>query len=128
MSSSFFGNLFSNAVTKGISAAEEAIKDVIKRFEELQQTAKYTETSLQWVYGLQQAFTQSGSSVDDLNKSLSSVSQQLDQIKRGNTTNALFQLFSANGVDPKNINSAADALAGLPTSQKPSGQTSDSRL
>ena len=111
VSASFFGNLFSNLASKGLSAAEDAIKDIIKRFEELQQTAKYTETSMQWVYGLQQAFKESGSSADDLNKSLSSVSLQLSQIKRGNTTNSLFQLFSANGVDPKNINSAADALA-----------------
>ena len=111
VNASFFGNLFSNLASKGISAAEDAIKDIIKRFEELQQTAKYTETSMQWVYGLQQAFKESGSSADELNKSLSSVSLQLDQIKRGNTTNSLFQLFSANGVDPKNINSAADGLA-----------------
>ena len=110
VSTSFLGNLFANLASKGLSAVEDAIKDIIKRFQELQQTAKYTETSLQWVYGLQEAFKQSGSSADDLNKSLSAVALQLDQIKRGNTTNPLAQLFAANGINPKTINSAADAL------------------
>jgi hypothetical protein len=111
VSTSFLGNLFSNLATKGLSAAEEAIKDIIKRFEELQQTAKYTETSLQWVYGLQEAFKKSGSSADDLNKALTTVALQLDQIKRGNTENPLAKLFAANGINPNTINSAADALA-----------------
>lgn len=110
ISTSFFGNFFSDLAGKGLSAVEDAIKDIIQRFEELQQTAKYTETSLQWVYGLQQAFKDSGSSADDLNKSLMTVALQLDQIKRGNTTNPLAQLFAANGVNPATINSAADAL------------------
>ena len=111
VSTSFFGNLFADMASKGLSAVEDAIKDIITRFEELQRTAKYTETSMQWVYGLQQAFKDSDSSADDLNKSLMAVALQLDQIKRGNTTNPLAQLFAANGIDPKTINSAADALA-----------------
>jgi hypothetical protein len=59
---SFLGNLFSSAVTKGISAAEDALKDLVQRFEQLQYTAKYTETAIQTVYGLQTAFQKSGSS------------------------------------------------------------------
>jgi hypothetical protein len=93
---SFLGNFLSSAVTKGISAAEDALKDLIKRFEELQYTAKYTETAIQTVYGLQAAFQKSGSSADDLNKSLSSVALQLDQMQRGNTENPLAKLFAAN--------------------------------
>ena len=111
VSTSFFGNLFADMASKGLSAVEDAIKDIITRFEELQRTAKYTETSLQWVYGLQQAFKDSGSSADDLNKSLMAVALQLDQIKRGNTENPLAKLFAANGINPATINSAADALA-----------------
>lgn len=96
VSTSFLGNFLSNAVTKGISAAEDALKSLITRFEELQYTAKYTETAIQDVYGLQAAFQKSGSSVDDLNKSLTSVALQLDQMQRGNTENPLAKLFAAN--------------------------------
>jgi hypothetical protein len=115
ISTSFFGNLFSNIASKGLSAIEDAVKDIIKRFEELQQTAKNTETSLQWVYGLQQAFKKDGASADDLNRSLTSIALQLDQMQRGNTENALAKLFAANPQAMKGFAldtaSAAEALA-----------------
>lgn len=114
ISSSFLGNLFSNAVTAGISAAEDALKDLVKRFEDLQYTAKYTETAIQTVYGLQDAFKKSGSSVDDLNKSLTSVALQLDQMQRGNTENPLAKLFAANPQALKGIKiDALDATEAL---------------
>ncbi|MET4197289.1 hypothetical protein ABIA95_000170 [Bradyrhizobium sp. LA8.1] len=114
VSTSFLGNFFSTAVTKAIGAAEDALKDLIRRFEELQYTAKYTETAIQSVYGLQAAFQKSGSSADDLNKSLTSVALQLDQMQRGNTENPLAKLFDAN---PQALNgvkvSALDAAEAL---------------
>ncbi|MCK1401968.1 hypothetical protein IVB45_17805 [Bradyrhizobium sp. 4] len=111
---SFLGNLFSNVVTKGIGAAEDALRELVKRFEDLQYTAKYTETAIQSVYGLQEAFRKSGSSVDDLNKSLSSVALQLDQMQRGNTENPLAKLFAANPQALKGIKiDALDAVGAL---------------
>lgn len=113
--SSFLGNFLSNAVTKGIGAAEEALKELVKRFEDLQYTAKYTEVAIQSVYGLQAAFQKSGSSADELNKSLTSVALQLDQMQRGNTENPLAKLFAANPDALKGVKisalDAADALA-----------------
>lgn len=112
---SFLGNFLSSAVIKGIGAAEDALKDLVKRFEDLQYTAKYTEVAIQSVYGLQAAFQKSGSSADELNKSLTSIALQLDQMQRGNTENPLAKLFAANpqalsGVKLSALD-AAEALA-----------------
>lgn len=115
VNASFLGNFLSTAVTKGISAAEDALRELVKRFEDLQYTAKYTETAIQAVYGLQAAFQKSGSSADDLNKSLSSVALQLDQMQRGNTENPLAKLFAANPQALRGVKvdalDAAEALA-----------------
>lgn len=111
---SFLGNLFSNAVTSGIKVAEDALKDLVKRFEDLQYTAKYTETAIQSLFGLQEAFRKSGSSADDLNKSITSIALQLDQIQRGNTDNALSKLFAANPQALKGVKvDALDAAGAL---------------
>lgn len=114
VNASFLGNFLSSAITKGISAAEDALRELVKRFEDLQYTAKYTETAIQTVYGLQAAFQKSKSSADDLNKSLTSVALQLDQMQRGNTENPLAKLFAAN---PQALNgvkiSALDAAEAL---------------
>lgn len=95
---SFFGNLFSDLVQKGIAAAKDAIAELIQRFEDLAKTAKYTGQNLNWVYGLQEAFKESGSSADDLNKVLYAINEQMSNARRGNQDTPLGKLFDANNV------------------------------
>ena len=112
VSSSFLGNFFSNIATKAIDGAVKAIEELIDRFKELQKTAEYAGASMQWVYGLQQAFMAGGASAAQANKFIESITLQLDQMQRGNTTNALATLFSANNVSGiKTTQQALDAIA-----------------
>jgi hypothetical protein len=96
VSTSFFGNLFANLAGKGLSAVEDTIKDIIQRFEELQKTSEYTATSMQWIYGLQQALSKAGASVEDVTIGFKAVATALDELQRGGD-NALKTLLNAPG-------------------------------
>jgi hypothetical protein len=96
ISSSFFGNLFSNLTTRGIDAATKAVADLVNRFVELQKVAEYTDTSMQWIYGLQTALHQTGASVEEVNTAFKAVAASLDELQRGGD-NALKTLFAAPG-------------------------------
>ena len=96
VNASFFGNLFSNLATKGIDAAVTAIKELIDRFGELQKVAEYADTSLAWIYGLQEAGKKAGASVDDINTAVRAVAFSLDELQRGGD-NALKTLLKAPG-------------------------------
>jgi hypothetical protein len=95
ISTSFFGNFFSTLADKAISTATSALEGLIARFKELQKTAEYTDTSMQWVFGLQEAFRKSGASVEEVNTAIRSVAASLDEMKRGGD-NALKTLLDAN--------------------------------
>jgi hypothetical protein len=95
INASFFGNLFSTLADKAISGAVQAVKDLVDRFKELQAVSKYTELSLNWLYGLQQAGTKAGASVGDINTAVKALAFSLDEMKRGGD-NALKTLLDAN--------------------------------
>ena len=50
---------------------------------ELQKVAEYAGASMQWVYGLQEAFKKSGAGVEEVNAAIKSIAFQLDEMKRG---------------------------------------------
>jgi hypothetical protein len=111
ISTSFFGNLFSNLATKALDAAESAIAKLIDRFADLQKTAEYAGTSMQWLYGVQAAGAKAGASIEDINTAVRALAFQLDEMQRGGD-NALKKLFDANPQFLKGVNRDALDVAG----------------
>jgi hypothetical protein len=95
ISTSFFGNLFANFADKAVGAAITAVEGLIARFKELQKTAEYTELSMAWLYGLQEAGGKAGASVGEINAMVKALNFSLDQMQRGGD-NALKTLLDAN--------------------------------
>jgi hypothetical protein len=95
VSTSFFGNLFASLTDKALQGAVDGVKSLIDRFVELEKTSKYTEISMQWLYGLQQAGIKAGASISDINTAVKAVAFSLDEMKRGGD-NALKTLLDAN--------------------------------
>jgi hypothetical protein len=110
INASFFGNLFSTLTDKALSGAVEAVKALVDRFKELQAVSKYTELSLQWLYGLQQAGQKAGSTFGDINIAVKAIAFSLDEMKRGGD-NALKTLLDANPQLLKGANRDALTLA-----------------
>jgi hypothetical protein len=106
---SFLGNFFANVVDKAINAAAEAMRKLIDRFSDLQKTAEYAGTSLQWLYGVQAAGAKAGASIEDMNKAVAALAEQLDTMKRGGE-NSLTKLFDANPQFLKGMNREAMTL------------------
>jgi hypothetical protein len=96
ISTSFFGNFFADLASQALKSAIDGIKDLIGRFEELQKVSEYTDTSMQWVYGLQEAFKKAGAPAGDLNTAIKSVAEALNEMQRGGD-NALKTLLNAPG-------------------------------
>ena len=93
---SFFGNLFADLASKAIAGVSQAIKEVVNRFTELQKVSDYTATSMEWVYGLQEALSKAGASVQEVNAAFKAVAFSLDEMKRGGD-NPLKELLAAPG-------------------------------
>lgn len=93
---SFLGNFFSDLAQKAIAGIGDAVKELAARFTELQKVSEYAGTSMQWVYGLQEAFKKSGAGVEEVNAAIKSIAFQLDEMKRGGD-NPLKQLLAAPG-------------------------------
>jgi hypothetical protein len=110
ISTSFLGNFFANLADKAINAATDAISKLISRFEDLQKTADYAGTSLQWLYGVQAAGAKAGASIDDMNAAVRALAFQLDEMKRGGD-NSLKTLLDANPKFLKGANRDALDLA-----------------
>jgi hypothetical protein len=106
---SFLGNFFANMVDKGINAAVDAMSKLIDRFSDLQKTAEYAGTSLQWLYGVQAAGAKAGASFEDMNKAIAGIREQLDTMQRGGENN-LTKLFDANPEFLKGYNRNAMTL------------------
>jgi hypothetical protein len=103
ISTSFFGNLFSNLAQKGIDAAIRAVTDLAARFADLQKAADYAAVSLQWLYGLQAAGAKAGAAFGEINVAVKSLAFQLDEMKRGGD-NPLKTLLDANPQFMKGVN------------------------
>jgi hypothetical protein len=95
ISTSFFGNLFSNLATRGLDAAVSAVTELINRFLELKKTAEYAAVSLNFLYGLQEVGGKAGAAVGDINAAVKALAFSLDEMKRGGD-NALKTLLDAN--------------------------------
>lgn len=103
INTSFLGNFFANLADKAITAAGDAIAKLVDRFQQLQKTAEYAGTSLQWLYGVQAAGAKAGASIEDMNAAVRGLREQLDTMQRGGT-NALTTLFDANPQFLKGLN------------------------
>jgi len=103
ISTSFFGNFFSNIATKGMDAAIKGVTDLISRFEDLQKTAEYAGVSLGWLYSVQEAGSKAGASIGSVNEAVKSLAFSLDEMKRGGD-NALKTLLDANPQFMKGVN------------------------
>jgi hypothetical protein len=110
ISTSFFGNLFSNLATKGIDAAVTAIEGLIDRFGDLKKAAEYADLSMNFLYGLQEVGSKAGASIGDINTAVKAVAFSLDEMKRGGD-NALKTLLDANPQFLKGANRDALSLA-----------------
>jgi cell pole-organizing protein PopZ len=107
ISTSFFGNLFSNLATRGLDLAVKAVTELIDRFGELEKVAKYADLSLNFIYGLQEVGSKAGAAIGDINTAVKAVAFSLDEMKRGGD-NALKTLLDANPQFLKGVN--RDAL------------------
>jgi hypothetical protein len=107
ISTSFFGNLFSNLATRGLDLAVKAVTELIDRFGELEKVAKYADLSLNFIYGLQEVGSKAGAAIGDINTAVRAVAFSLDEMKRGGD-NALKTLLDANPQFLKGVN--RDAL------------------
>ena len=114
ISTSFFGNFFADLAGKALSGAVDGIKELVDRFLELEKTSRYTEISMQWLYGLQQAGAKAGASIGDINTAVKAVAFSLDEMKRGGD-NALKTLLDANPQFMKGV--ARDSMTAAQTLQ-----------
>jgi hypothetical protein len=92
---SFFGNLFSNFVTKGIEAATKALQDFYDRFLAIEKESRILQLSMEDVWGFQQAAKAGGASIEEANKSLRDMATLLAGMQRGDV-NSLSKLLDAN--------------------------------
>ena len=110
ISTSFFGNLFANLADRAISSVTQGIDDLISRMVELQRTATFTEQSLNFLYGLQQASKGAGAGLGEINAGIRAIASGLDQMQRGHG-GPLKELFDFNPQALKGINRDALTLS-----------------
>jgi hypothetical protein len=108
LAGTFLGNFAANLSTKAFDSAIDFVKDLTRRFVELDATAKLVGESMRDVFGIQQAAAKAKVPVDDVTASVKGLATLLDQLQRGEK-NSLSELFAANpdtlkGVDLQALN------------------------
>jgi hypothetical protein len=104
---SFLGNFASNFASSAMDKAIKLVEDLKNRFIDLKDTAHLVQVSMNDIFGIQQAASKTGASIDDVTKSVRSLATLLDEMKRGEK-NTLSTLFDANPQALKGVN--RDAL------------------
>jgi hypothetical protein len=104
---SFLGNFASNFATSAVDKAIKFVEDLKNRFIDLKDTAHLVQVSMNDIFGIQQAASKTGASIDDVSKSVRSLATLLDEMKRGEK-NTLSALFDANPQALQGVN--RDAL------------------
>ncbi|MGY3607677.1 MULTISPECIES: hypothetical protein [unclassified Bradyrhizobium] len=99
----FLGNFAADFARKGFDQAIDFVKDLTRRFTELDATAKLVGVSMNDIFGVQQAAGKAGAPVDDVTASLRNLAVLLDQLQRGEK-NSLSELFDANPQALKGVN------------------------
>ncbi len=108
---SFLGSFLGNFSTKALEKALSLADDLLDRFRELEKLSKLVGSSMNDVFGIQEAAGKFGAPVGDVNQSVRSLATLLDQMKRGDE-NSLTALFDANPQALKGVNRDALDLQG----------------
>lgn len=103
---SFLGNFLGNLSTKALESAISFAIDLKDRFIELEATAHLVGVSMNDVFGIQQAASKSGASVNEVTQSVRGLAVLLDQMQRGEK-NSLSALFDANPAALQGVNREA---------------------
>lgn len=109
LSNAFFGNLFANLSTKALEKAVSLVGDLIDRFQQLEKLSTLVGSSMQDLFGVQQAASQFKVPIDDATQSIRNLATLLNQMQRGEK-NSLTELFDANPEALKGINRQALTL------------------
>ncbi len=104
VNASFLGNLFSNAVSKGIETATKALTEFYDRFIMVGKEAAILGMSLRDIWAFQEAAKEGGASIDNAAKGMRTLANLLSEMQRGDT-NSLSRLLDAN--------SASEAMQGI---------------
>ena len=107
LSGTFLGNLGANLFGKLQDSAVDFVKDLTRRFVELDATAKLVGSSMQQLFGFQEAASKAKVPIDDVTTSVKGLAVLLDQMQRGEK-NSLSALLDANPAATNGIN--RDAL------------------
>lgn len=99
----FLGNFAANFANKAFDSAIDFVKDLTRRFIELDATAKLVGVSMNEIFGVQQAAAKAKVPIDDVTASVKSLAVLLDQLQRGEK-NSLAELFAANPQALKDVN------------------------
>lgn len=102
-SGTFLGNVGANLFGKLQDSAIEFVRDLTRRFTELDSTAKLVGESMQNIFGFQEAAAKAKVPVDDVTASVKGLAVLLDQFQRGEK-NSLSELFAANPSAVNGIN------------------------
>lgn len=100
---SFFGNLFSNLVTKGIESAIKALTEFYDRFILIDKEARILGESMKDVFAFQEVAKAGGATIEEATKSLRNLATLLAQMQRGDK-NSLSELFDQNPAALRGIN------------------------
>ena len=106
---SFLGNFLGNLSTKALESAISFAVDLKDRFIDLERTAHLVGVSMNDIFGLQQAASKSGATVDEVTQSVKGLAVLLDQMQRGEK-NSLSALFDANPAALQGVNREALTL------------------
>jgi hypothetical protein len=103
---SFLGNFLGNLSTKALESAISFAVDLKDRFIELEATAHLVGVSMNEVFGIQEAASKSGASVNEVTQSVRGLAVLLDQMQCGEK-NSLSALFDANPAALQGVNREA---------------------
>ncbi|MGM5018727.1 hypothetical protein [Tardiphaga sp. 367_B4_N1_1] len=106
---SFLGNLLGNLSTKAIESAIAFAVDLKDRFIDLEKTSHLVGVSMNEIFGIQQAASKSGASVEEVTQSVKGLAVLLDQMQRGES-NSLSALLDANPAALQGVNREALTL------------------
>jgi hypothetical protein len=106
---SFLGNFLGNLSTKALESAIAFAVDLKDRFIDLEKTAHLVGISMNDIFGVQQAASKSGASVEEVTQSVKGLAVLLDQMQRGEK-NSLSALLDANPAALQGVNREALTL------------------
>ena len=104
---SFLGNFAGSFASSAWDRAIKLVEDLKNRFLDLRDVAHLVQVDMNELFGIQQAASKAGVSIDDTTKSVRQLATLLDQMKRGEK-NSLSALFDANPQALQGVN--RDAL------------------